>query len=55
MKKFLQKIYDIELKIREVLGIRFTYLLIVLSIIGCMDKLQTEDIIRFFNLQKEVV
>ena len=22
---------------------------------GCMDKLQTEDIIRFFNLQKEVV
>ena len=35
MKKFLQKIYDIELKMREVLGIRFTYLLIVLSIIGC--------------------
>ncbi len=24
MKKFLQKIYDIELKMREVLGIRFT-------------------------------
>ena len=23
--------------------------------IGCMDKLQTEDIIRFFNIQKEVV
>ena len=35
MKKFLKKIYDIELKMREVLGIRFTYLLVVLLIIVC--------------------
>ncbi len=27
--KFLQKIYNIELKMRETLGTRFTYLLIV--------------------------
>ncbi|MBS5794970.1 MAG: hypothetical protein KIC92_09535 [Clostridiales bacterium] len=33
--KFLQKIYNIELKMRETLGTRFTYLLIVLAIIGC--------------------
>ncbi len=35
MKKFLKRIYDIELKMREAVGTRFTYLLIVLSIIGC--------------------
>lgn len=33
--KFLQKIYGLEMKIREVVGTRFTYLLIVLAIIGC--------------------
>lgn len=33
--KFLQKIYDIEMKMRKAVGTRFTYLLIVLSIIGC--------------------
>ena len=33
--KFLKMIYDIELKMREAVGTRFTYLLIVLSIIGC--------------------
>ena len=33
--KFLKRIYDIELKMREAVGTRFTYLLIVLSIIGC--------------------
>ena len=35
MKKFLKRIYDIEMKMRKALGTRFTYLLIVLSIIGC--------------------
>lgn len=35
MKKFLKRIYDIELKMRKALGSRFTYLLIVLLIIGC--------------------
>ena len=35
MKKILQKIYDIEMKMRKAVGIRFIYLLIVLSIIGC--------------------
>lgn len=33
--KFLKMIYDIELKMRKAVGTRFTYLLIVLSIIGC--------------------
>ena len=33
--KFLKMIYDIELKMREAVGTIFTYLLIVLSIIGC--------------------
>lgn len=33
--KFLQKIYNIEMKMRKAVGTRFTYLLIVLSIIGC--------------------
>ena len=33
--KFLQKIYDIEMKMRETLGTRFTYLLIILAIIVC--------------------
>ena len=33
--KFLQKIYAIEMKMRKAVGTRFTYLLIVLSIIGC--------------------
>ncbi|MBS5794746.1 MAG: hypothetical protein ACLUCH_05105 [Lachnospirales bacterium] len=35
MKKFLKRIYDIELKMREAVGTRFTYLLIVLAIIVC--------------------
>ncbi len=33
--KFLQKIYDLEMKMREAVGTRFTYLLIVLAIIVC--------------------
>ena len=33
--KFLQKIYNIEMKMRKAVGTRFTYLLIVLAIIGC--------------------
>ena len=33
--KFLKMIYDIEVKMRDAVGTRFTYLLIVLSIIGC--------------------
>ena len=35
MKKILQKIYDIEMKMRKAVGTRFIYLLIVLAIIGC--------------------
>ena len=33
--KCIKRIYDIELKMREALGSRFTYLLIVLLIICC--------------------
>lgn len=35
MKKILKKIYKIELKIRNALGDKFTYLLIILSSIAC--------------------
>lgn len=35
MKKFLKRIYDLEMKMREAVGTGFTYLLIVLAIIGC--------------------
>ena len=35
MKKFLKRIYDLEMKMHKAVGPRFTYLLIVLSIIGC--------------------
>lgn len=35
MKKFLKRIYYIEMKMRKALGTRFTYLLIILAIIVC--------------------
>lgn len=35
MKKILQKIYDIEMKMRKAVGTRFIYLLIILAIIVC--------------------
>lgn len=35
MKKFLKRIYDLEMKMREAVGTGFTYLLIVLAIIVC--------------------
>ena len=35
MKKFLRTMYNLELKMCEALGTRFTYLLLALSVIGC--------------------